>query len=125
MKVKNNILKVDKLYFCEDQYLFLYPDQNSAEASDAILPVDGRFCAAVATAIAGREAAYYSKKFGKSISFIDKAVVLLILNNVEDKYYEVLAGDKKGWILYRDWLNIKEVEYGGPNVCINSKKTIC
>jgi len=105
------MLEVDKLYLCEDWYLFLYPDLVSAAT-----------VALVSLALAD---AYYSKKFGKSVSFIDKAVVFLVLNNVEDKYYEVLAGDKKGWIISRDWLNIKEVEYGGPNVCINSKKTIC
>ena len=43
---------------------------------------------------------------------VDKNVVFLVLNNMENKYYEVLAGDKKGWIICREWLNAKEVEYG-------------
>lgn len=102
------MLEVDKLYLCEDWYLFLYPDQKTALILSAEVAAPhnaGRLDANTCVA-------YYSKKYGKSLSFIDKTVVFLVMNNMENKYYEVLAGDKKGWIIYKDRLNIKEVEYG-------------
>lgn len=92
------MLKIGKLYICEKFFLLLYPDWKTANA------------AAVRTGSGGgtdAAAAYWSKWFGKPVSYIDKNIPILVLN--KEKFYEVLAGDRKGWIIYQDWLEIKEI----------------
>lgn len=96
------MFKVGKLYICEEYFLLLYPDPDTALAgaiADLFSPVP-----AVA------HAAFWTRKLGKSVSYTEKKVPLLVLNNRE-KYVEVLAGDRKGWIIFNDYLNIKEIDY--------------
>jgi len=66
--------------------------------------------ATAATAGSAGSAAYWSNRFGKPVSYVEKNVPLLVLNS-KDKCVEVLAGDLKGWIIYRDWLKIREIEH--------------
>ena len=94
-------LEVGKLYTCEKYFLLLFPDPETVGAAYA----HNDRSATAATA------AYWSKRFGKPISYADKNVPLLVLNS-KDKCVEVLAGDKKGWIVCRGWLKIKEIDYG-------------
>ena len=47
------------------------------------------------------------KRFGKPVSYTEKNIPLLVLQNKEE-YVEVLVEDKKGWIICEDWL-IKEI----------------
>ena len=108
------MLKVGKLYICEEYFLMLYPDQETAAAA-----IHADFAVTTAAERRGRAAcgggasasavaAYWSKRFGKPVLFSEKNIPLLILNDKEE-YVEVLAGDKKGWIIYQDWLKIKEI----------------
>ena len=98
------MLEVGKLYTCEKYCLMLYPDPETADVRSA-LEAGGRSALDAAAA----SAAYWSKRFGKPISYAEKNIPLLVLNN-EEKYVEVLAGDKKGWIIDQDWLEIKEID---------------
>ena len=86
-------LEVGKLYSCSEYFLLLYPDKETAAAA----------ARAAATA-----AAYWSKKFDEPVSYCNPLAPLLVLS-VNEKYVEVLAGDKKGWIINMDWLNIQEI----------------
>jgi hypothetical protein len=97
------MLKVGKLYHCEEYHLLLFPDPDTAAAAAA--------ATAAAGAGAAARAAYWSKRFGKPVSYADKNIPILALYNKEE-YVEVLAGDKTGWIIYKDYLNIKEIDYG-------------
>ena len=108
------MLEVGKLYTSEEHFLMLYPDQKTAAAAD---PAGGRGRRAWATAyskgvrtvpLAAEGAAYWSNRFGKPVSYTEKNIPLLVLNN-EENLYEVLAGDRKGWIVYQDWLKIREI----------------
>ena len=99
------MFKVGKLYLCEEYFLLLYPDWEAC-ATAAATPRS----ASSAEALVGAHAAYWTRKLGKSVSYTDKNIPLLSLNNKE-KYVEVLAGDRKGWIIYQDWLGIKEIDY--------------
>jgi hypothetical protein len=92
------MLEIGKLYACKEYYLMIYPDQETAYAEHAATDRAADFTAA-----------FWSKRFGKPVLFSEKNIPLLILNNKE-KYIEVLAGEKKGWIIYEDFLNIKEIE---------------
>ena len=91
------MLKVGKLYSCPEYSLFLYPDKDTAAAAGPAVPSAG-----------AAEAAYWSRKLGKPVICTEKNIPLLVLNN-EGKYVEVLAGDRKGWIINEDWLELKEI----------------
>ena len=89
------MLEVGKLYVCKKYFLMFYPDQETAAS-------------AAATATAAHFAAFWSDRLGKPVLFSEKNIPLLVLNS-KDNCVEVLAGDSKGWIIFRDWLNIKEI----------------
>lgn len=97
------MFEVGKLYTCEKFHLLFYPDPDTAAAAAAEH-------AHVAAAAAGAAAAFWSNRLGKFVFYVDKNTPILILNNKEE-YIEVLVGEKKGWIIYRDWLNLKEIDY--------------
>ena len=82
------MIEVGKLYRCSEYFLMLYPDKDTAAA--AVLPI-----AAPSTSTSGS-------------SYCNPLTPLLVLS-VNEKYVEVLAGDKKGWIINMDWLEIKEI----------------
>jgi len=94
-------MEAGKLYLCEKYFLLLYPDQETASGRSATA-FEG-----LGTAVGA--ATYWTRKLGKSVSYTDKNIPLLSLNNKE-KYVEVLAGDRKGWIIVEDWLGIKEIQ---------------
>jgi hypothetical protein len=92
------MLEVGKLYSCSEYFLGLFPDK---EAAAAAVP-------AAASGAAAVYAAYWSKKFDKPVSYCNHLTPLLVLS-VNEKYVEVLAGDKVGWIINEYWSNIKEI----------------
>ena len=101
------MLELGKLYACEEYFLLLFPDQETAVAAAHRWVTAAGAAAAPQAPIA---AAYWSKRFGKAVSYAEKNVPLLPLNNKEE-YVEVLAGDKKGWIIFKDWLKIREIDH--------------
>jgi len=98
-------LEVGKLYSCSEHFLMLYPDKETAAlavinggravASDEVEPPVGAV-------------AYWTRELGKTVIYAEKNISLLVLNT-EGEYVEVLAGDKKGWIINMDWLEIKDI----------------
>jgi hypothetical protein len=99
------MLEIGKLYICKEYYLMIYPDQETAAAAAAGLVAGA---VSLLQPIAGGVAAFWSKRFGKPVSYAEKNIPLLILNDKEE-YVEVLAGARKGWIIYQDWLELKEI----------------
>jgi hypothetical protein len=95
------MLEIGKLYSCEEYYLLLYPDKDTASDSFA------RVVAGAKSAPA--DAAYLTSGLRKPVSYLEKSSPLLVLNT-EEKFVEVLVGDRKGWIILKDWLNIKEIQ---------------
>jgi hypothetical protein len=108
------MFKVGKLYICEEYFLLLYPDPETAAAARTSWLAAGTLAPGERGAIIEHSAAgqstYWSRKLGKSVLYAKKNIPILVLNS-KDKFYEVLAGDRKGWIIYQDWLGIKEIEY--------------
>ena len=101
-------LEVGKLYVCEI-HLMLYPDQETAAAkAAAAAAAAATTIAAEALAATAAAAPFWSNRFGKPVFYIEKNIPILVLNSKE-KFYEVLAGDRKGWIICEDRLNIKEI----------------
>ena len=103
------MLEVGKLYICEEYFLLLYPDpETAAYARSAWDYVSSALTTAAAPFAEVTD--YWSNRFGKPVLYAKKNIPLLILNNRE-KYVEVLAGDRKGWIILNDYLNIKAIDY--------------
>ena len=103
------MFKVGKLYICEEFFLLLYPDQEACAVLDAARATAVlHHVAEVAEASAAAHATYWTKKLGKSVLYAKKNIPILVLNSKE-KFQEVLAGDRKGWIIVEDWLGIKEI----------------
>ena len=101
------MLKVGKLYSCSKYFLLLYPDRKTAAAGLDVAAAGPRRGGG-GRPLARRTAAYWTKKLQKPVSFCNPETPLLILS-ADKEYVEVLAGDKKGWIIYQDWLDIKEI----------------
>jgi hypothetical protein len=103
------MLKIGKLYSCSGYFLLLFPDRETAVAVAADVlaasttPAFTWFCVQF-----DEVAAYWSKRLRKPVSYCEPLTPLLILS-VNEKYHEVLAGDQKGWIIYHNWLEIKEI----------------
>jgi len=94
------MIEVGKLYSCSEYFLLLYPDKDTAAAKLG--------AAAAAPIGAAAPAAYWTRELGKPVSYCNPQTPLLVLS-VKEKYIEVLAGDKVGWIINEDWLNIQEI----------------
>jgi hypothetical protein len=76
----------------------LFPDKDTAPA--AVVARSATAAAAYASA--------WNWKLGKPVSYCNPKTPLLVLS-VKEKYIEVLAGDKRGWIINMDWLEIKDI----------------
>lgn len=114
-------LDVSKLYVCTSHNLIVYETENFAhyaiETRKAVFSKDpskfarDRMRDAVAredfpTAIT--TAQYWANKFKCKIWAIKPNVPFLILDK-RDKYWNILVGDKIGWIIMRPWLTMKEI----------------
>jgi hypothetical protein len=104
------MLKVGKLYQCKDYFLMFYPDPETAAIALAAGGAAAVRAAARRPGAAAFSDAFWSNRLGKPVFYIEKNIPFLVLNSKE-KFYEVevLVGDRKGWIICEDWLNIKEI----------------
>lgn len=91
------MIEVGKLYSCSEYFLLLYPDKDTATCT-----------ASTAASRATAYASAWTRELGKSVGYCDPETPLLVLS-VKEQYIEVLAGDKVGWIINEDWLNIGEL----------------
>jgi hypothetical protein len=109
-------LEVGKLYSCSEYFLLLFPDKDTADAAegDALYAelTDIFASAAAPPRLRVAAAAYWTREFarklGKPISYCNPETPLLVLS-VKKQYIQVLAGDKRGWIINEDWLEIKDI----------------
>jgi len=101
MEIPMYMLEIGKLYRCEEYFLMLYPDcETAAGPALAGAPVHERSGRLIGRNVAEAAAAYWSNRSGKPVSFLEKNMPLLVLSfKGKGKYIEVLAGDKKGWIV--------------------------
>ena len=93
------MIEVGKLYSCSEYFLMLYPDKETAAGIGAAFATSSTRAAAIAL---------YWSEFDKPVIYCNPETPLLILS-ADKEYVEVLVGDKRGWIIYQDWLKIKEI----------------
>jgi len=100
------MIEVGKLYSCSKYFLLLFPDKEAAAESAAATA--SAAAAAPDAVVAASIAVYWSEVICKPVSYCDPETPLLVLS-VKEQYIQVLAGDKRGWIINMDWLNIKDI----------------
>jgi hypothetical protein len=93
-------IEVGKLYSCSEYFLLLFPDKETAARTTA--------AGIYRTGVPAADASYWTRELGKPVSYCNPLTPLLVLS-VNEKYVEVLAGDRKVWIINDDWLEIKEI----------------
>jgi len=109
--------EVGKLYKCSDHYILIYPTREKAASSSAVWTVAGRSASAsrnswAAAATAAWAASYWSEELGCSVRCSEPNEIFIFLKEEiieEQKYINVLFGDKQGWIVYKDWMEIERV----------------
>ena len=75
-------MEVGKLYRCEEYFLMLYPDQDTAADAQGAASYAAGFAADHAgDHAAASAAAYLSNRLGKPVSYVEKNVPLLVLND--------------------------------------------
>lgn len=82
------MFKIGKMYICEQYNLMIYP---SAAAARRLPMVASTPFSAV------RNASYFTKTLGATVSFCEQNTILLLLGREKD-CLKILAGDKMGWI---------------------------
>lgn len=101
-------MKVGKIYMSDQQHLCLYPDRESAVEVEEVGCGDPYRCGATSLACTEISAFFWSRKLGKPVHCIKICVSFLVLHK-DRSIVEVLVGERKGFILYRKWMILKEV----------------
>jgi len=96
-----------KLYSCTGYYLLIYPSKDKATTAE-----DGDVVEATAGNRPGRtvwRADFWSKRLNCTVRYSEPEEVFMCLEQ-KDKFAHVLFGEKQGWIINQDWLNIEKVK---------------
>jgi len=118
--------EVGKLYKCSKHLLMIYPTRENAmvaeQANATVAWVAEHANATVAwvaehaNATVAWAAGYWSKKLGCSVRYSEPDEIFIFIKEeiIEEqkylkKYLNVLFGDKQGWIVYKDWMEIERV----------------
>lgn len=99
------MLEVGKLYFCPKYSLLLYPDNETVRRATR----EARVLSQAASSSARDVANAWSVRLSKSVNYCEPLTPFLVLNT-DNEYIEVLAGDRKGWICFSDWLKIQRID---------------
>jgi len=119
------MMKVGKLYKCSKYWLLFYPTEETARAAQrstvqaasasGTAPPQDRAAAAGAVApwpgalVAETEAAYWSKRLNCKVGYGKPEEVFMVLKQ-KDEFAHVLFGEKQGWIINKNWLEIKRIK---------------
>jgi len=109
-------MKIGKLYTYPKHYAYLYESCVHAEQSAGRRLPDriGYFSSVAAfnrrVAIGGSH--YWSDKISGRVTYIPPGTTFLVLAQSSESFYQVLAGDNCGWIIYAPWITIKEINNG-------------
>ncbi len=103
-------LKPGKLYCYPHFYLMIYSTKERAEHAD-ILACAGhsRWRAEHSTDAAAAD--YWSEKLDCQVRSGHPGGIFILLGS-DKRFLHILFGDKLGWIIYKDWMMLKEAQYG-------------
>jgi len=105
-------MRSGKLYKCSKHYLLVYPskDKATSAAQEAWAPETATSAStAVAAAVAAAEVRvdYWSKELNCKVRYSEPGEVFMVLKQ-KNEFTHVLFGEKQGWIINQDWLEIEE-----------------
>jgi len=101
-------------YACEKYYLLIYETKKIAAWAKATpSPCSAWTAAEVAVAaetavvaVVAVAAEYWSKRLNSRVLFSNPGEPIFLIKK-EDKYWNVIIGEKIGWIIADDWLGLK------------------
>ncbi len=99
--------KRGKLYKCPEFSLMIYSEEEVAAAA----PMSPRDIAASGTSLGDPLAwtNFWSKRLNRQVHFSDRGEIFMFLER-NGHYLRVLFGDKQGWIIFREELNIEKAK---------------
>ncbi len=102
------MFKPGKLYKCSEHFLMIYPSKEKAALaggtrarSASVVDVDGPLWAA-------EWANYWSNILYCKVQVSQSNEIFMFLEK-DGKYLHVLFGEVQGWIIYENWVKIKEI----------------
>ncbi len=106
--------KLGKLYRCPEYFLMIYPTKETARVSAHQAEVVGSEKPVSLGKRAEREVVRYwarswSIALDRQIYYSEPNEVFMFLKK-DGIYLNVLFGEKVGWIVYGDWLNVAEAQ---------------
>lgn len=101
--------EVGKLYGCQKYYLMIFPTAITA----AELAEDGRTSFAHDAQLIGAAAAadFWSKELNCKVQYSNPNDIFMIVDQKQidnQIYIKILCGEKLGWIILKDWVEIHE-----------------
>jgi len=97
----------NQFYICEEYYLLIYETK-----AGAIKAVDAVICRADhprANMAMLMEAQVFSKRLNLRVSYSQPNEPIFLIK-AEEFYWNVIIGERVGWISVRDWHKIKKLE---------------
>jgi len=114
-----------KLYKCSKHLLMIYPTREIAATLEVAAAAFGAatraspasmaaaaFAAMTRASSAVWAASYWSKELNCTVRYSEQNEIFIFIKEEiieEQKYLNVLFGDKQGWIVYKDWMEIERV----------------
>ena len=107
---------IGKLYKCSEYFLLIYPTKEKA-AGAYTRALDGRISPVgdstasplddrtVDVGPAARKAIWWSKELDCQVRCSEPNEIFMFIKQ-EEQFVHVLFGEKQGWILYKNWLQI-------------------
>jgi len=95
-----------KLYKCPTYYLLIY--SRASPPTESPLAAAFSCMSSIAT-----EAKYWSNKLNCTVCFSKLNEIFMFLKEEtteEERYLNVLFGDKQGWIINRYWLGVERIK---------------
>jgi len=114
--------KTGKLYKCSECLLIIYPTREKATVA-AMMTIRAQGTPWAATArtsldpsLVSMAASYWSKELNCTVRYSEQNEIFIFLKEEiieEQKYLNVLFGDKQGWIVWKNWLEITKAKTNG------------
>jgi hypothetical protein len=98
-------MKTNSSFFvCKDYFLLFYETREDALAATA---ADSGRCGSTSwSRAAAAEANYWSKELNSRVTFSNPGEPIFVIRK-DEEYWNVIIGERIGWIIVKDWLEIK------------------
>lgn len=119
---------MNKFYVCEKYYLLIYETKQASDKALAattlaadrsgLLAQGAAFAASASLTAAGGVSLgdHWSEKLKSKVLYSNPREPIFVIKKEEERFWNVIIGEKIGWIIVQNWLEIKELKQGFENV---------